>query len=199
MAEPLSSEEFGRLLDTDDPFRLAIRGHTALDELVKAGLEDALGPGRLNVNPATRLDIANRLGLLSEIGRQGMRALGEFRNWYAHRVGDSPPPDKMRNLVAALKHPDGTMILGDLEPKARSGTDEQALRIVLIALRLEIEASIEAWRGVQETQALALERRRAQRRLTPEQIRQLVLEQVEGDQLELEQVEDEAPKGEEDA
>jgi hypothetical protein len=170
MGKHLSEHEFRKLLHTDDPFRLAVRGHVALEGLVEAGLEEALGPD-FDASLRTSLDIANRLGLLTQEGKAGMEALGALRNSYAHGVQDSPDPTKMSKLVENT-----APLLGELERVVRAAPSARALQIVLLALHATMQRSIASWRVLRDEQDRALKQVRAEQELTLEEIEQILKE-----------------------
>ena len=102
MAKLLSDYEFRKLVDTDDPFRLAVRGHAALEAVVGAGLREALGPDELpkvirQASLPLRLELARRLGLISEHGSRGLAELGKLRHLFAH--GDLDDSVPLRTLL----------------------------------------------------------------------------------------------------
>jgi hypothetical protein len=187
VAKLLSTYEFNRLLDTDDPLRLAIRGHAALEALVNAGLRQALGDVEELPRPVSRaslpvrLAIAHGVGILTSEGAVGMEALGKLRNLLAHGDLEDEIPGQTLAKIADAMRP----ILYELHRDVRQGSPPMALRISLLALHLEIHESITAWRTIRESQAEALQREIEARHalLTPEYLRRL-LEDTEDDSVE---------------
>lgn len=179
MAKLLSDYEFAGLVETDDPFRLAVRGHAALEALLGAALSEALGAEELpdvvrRASLPLRLELAVRLGLITEQGSRGMTELGKLRNAFAHGdLDDTIPSQRLSQLADAMRP-----LLFELESHVRGGSPTTSFRIVLIALHMELQDSIAVWRAGRDAQLEALRRERdvRARELTPEFIAKLLEE-----------------------
>lgn len=149
----LSDYEFLRLVETRDPFRLVVLGHAALEALIGAGLREALEVEELpdviqRASFPLRLELALRLGLISEPGFRGMKDLANLRHAFAHGdLNDTIPPKRLTQLADAVGP-----LLHELDSVVRSGPPETAIRVVIIALHFELQEAIATWRSVRDAQ-----------------------------------------------
>ena len=113
-----------------------------------------------------RLELALRLGLISEPGFRGMKDLANLRHAFAHGdLDETIPPKRLTQLADAVGP-----LLHELDSVVRSGPPETAIRVVIIALHFELQEAIATWRSVRDAQLEALQRERQARarQFTPE-------------------------------
>lgn len=94
-------------LQDDDPFRVAIRGHVVLEDIVDEALREMLtGHGSADVMGlqfSRRLALATSLGLITENDRRLVHELGRIRNDFAHGTIEELSLPRAKQLLAPLR------------------------------------------------------------------------------------------------
>jgi hypothetical protein len=141
---PLTDDEFGRLLKEPDPFKLAIRGHAAIEAMINDAIVEAVEgcPAKdlLRLPFRTRLAFAVALGLIVPEHKAMITALAKLRNDFAH--GDlqhltAPRVRTMMQVFVPLLPQEARQLLRDASPRA-------SLVMVLIAVRAVVAATVAA-------------------------------------------------------
>lgn len=111
MYEGFSQEEYDRATDIfageDDPFRLVIRGHALIEEVVDQGIDNAFADGmpaelkRLRL--AARLSLAQALELITPEVAKAVTTLAKIRNRLAHGVDADVTDEDVRSLLRVLE------------------------------------------------------------------------------------------------
>jgi hypothetical protein len=149
----LSDKEFYALLAERDPFKLAIRGHTAVEADIDAAISEAFTgqvPRQLHELGGfkTRLTLVVALGILPEQYKPSIEALAKLRHDFAH------------GRIADLNRQRADSLARAFEPVIGANAFEaqppiHTLRAALIAARTAVRVSADA----------ARQRRREQQRL----------------------------------
>jgi hypothetical protein len=88
MPGPLTDEEWKRLLDETDTFKLAIRGATAIEAEIDAGIaqlaQGPVPPELQRTRYEIRLAVAIAIGLIPQHDQPLFRAIAKLRNDFAH-------------------------------------------------------------------------------------------------------------------
>lgn len=84
----LSESELEQLLESDDPFTLAVKGSVAVEAVLDIAISEALpNPHLMEIRalkPALKLDLAVALGLIPSDVRAALQRLNRIRNEFAH-------------------------------------------------------------------------------------------------------------------
>jgi hypothetical protein len=144
-----SEEQFQRRIGERDVFRLAIRGHAMIEDLIDAGLRGALVGGAssdiMKLQFSRRLELARSLGLIDANTKRLVHELGRIRNEFAHGRTDDLHPERARALVDPLKkvYP-GLVGTTDNNPMANidKSTPIEVLRSGLMGGYVAVDAAI---------------------------------------------------------
>lgn len=167
MPRQLSDTEFNELLRESDPFRLAIRGHAAIEADIDAAIMEAFtGETPRSVRELggfkTRLSLAVALRLIpSGPITESVSSLAKLRNDFAHGTIEHLTAQRARSVIEPLRA---------YLPESFQGLDQASpitlLRATLRATRLSVGYTIEfARRQRQETERIVGVHQTLQQRL----------------------------------
>lgn len=104
----MTDEELTALLEEEDDFRLAIRGFTALEQMIDQAMEEAL-PGRWSGKIRTfggfrsRLELAVGLALVAPQWTKALRELAALRNDFAHGTIEHLTRARVRRIAKPVE------------------------------------------------------------------------------------------------
>ena len=100
----LTREQFEALLAESDPFKLAIRGHSALeaelDESIDAAMEGRRPDELKAPSSRVRLALAVGTGVLPAVQQGPVKALPKWRHEFAHGEIDELTPKRAQELFS---------------------------------------------------------------------------------------------------
>lgn len=174
MPDQLTDQEFATLMTEKDPFKLAIRGHTAIEADIDAATAEVFVgdvPGEIrSARFGIRLALAIGLGILGPEDRPLFDVLAKFRNDFAHGKINDLDGHHARRLAhvvrAALLGGESAEAAG-IEKTLAEGKPIMSLKIALIFARAAVKISAEAARKSRDDERLIvathrlLEQRRA--------------------------------------
>ena len=147
MTTPLTDEEWAELMKEQDAFKLAIRGHAALE----AEMDTAIGAAFVKEPPSSqelgtfprRLKLAVAMGIIHPDLVSPFEALNELRNEIAHSVKKDVTAERTSRLVASFAlSPERLQKVEEAMKKVKEPTPRLWLAASLGGLRTALRLSI---------------------------------------------------------
>lgn len=156
----MTPDEFLERIRGDDPFRISIRGQSAIEGAIAEAIEDAF---ESSANARARsfgqferqLDLAIALGKIRREHRAAIMASARLRNEFAHGTIDDLSEGRVRELVNEVRQIEGLDLDDLIERAGRRPT--QLLRVALVGIFIVVSSDLDAARRRREQIDVALE------------------------------------------
>jgi hypothetical protein len=152
----MAGSDLAKALSSDDPLRVAIRGHIALEDLITDGISRMFKRMPADIRDlrfAKKLPLAVALDLIPEEYNALLLELNKLRNAFAHR-DDTLSPERAKHLVD-LTAPLVKGIIDQQLAEARVSTPLGQLRFVLMVAYVLSEQAITRGVKLREAQIAA--------------------------------------------
>jgi hypothetical protein len=181
-AEPLPPK-VQELLAEDDEFRLAIRAHAEIEQLVTLALvsvfvDQTMPDWMEHVGFKRDLSLAISLGLLPPAAKELVGPLTDLRNELAHGPG---PATVSAARAKAVLGPCRPYLPEQIKQRLKNEPAITYLRLAAATIYLEFADGIRVAVWERAAAEAALAERKAKAVLSPEQIAEILAEEVEGE------------------
>lgn len=155
-----TSDEFFKVLGGEDELGAVIRAHIYIEahllELLGLLVKDKDHLRKLNLEFSQYVDLAVALGLGQEHAK-GLRAFGNLRNEFAHKLDSKLSENRINSLYESLSAPDKEIVqsayvrtntqLGVNPPKFKDLTPKERFVLIAVALRAMLQVALLAVRS----------------------------------------------------
>jgi hypothetical protein len=173
------------LLREDDPFRLVIRAHAEIEQLIAMATRSVFIEGKMpeelkHLGFIRTLSLAISLGLVPSEAKGLIKPLTDLRNEFAHSQG---PADVSRTRAREILRPCRPHLPEEIKQRLKDERPITYLRLAAAVIYLQFADAISVAVAEREFAEKAVAEARSRRVLSAEQIRQLLAEEEDENEL----------------